>query len=44
MVQEVIANVQPMVSETGNKLVVKCSKNLGIASTDQTKLRQAALI
>ena len=43
MVQEVIANVQPMVSENGNKLVVKCPKNLGIVSTDQTKLRQAAL-
>jgi signal transduction histidine kinase len=43
MVQEVIANVQPMVFEKGNKLVVKCPKNLGIVSTDQTKLRQAAL-
>jgi signal transduction histidine kinase len=43
MVLEVIANVQPMVSAKGNKLVVKCSKNLGIVSTDQTKLRQAAL-
>jgi signal transduction histidine kinase len=43
MVEEVIANVQPMVSENRNKLVVKCSKNLGIVSTDQTKLRQAAL-
>jgi signal transduction histidine kinase len=43
MVQEVIANVQPMVAEKGNKLVVKCRPNLGIVSTDQTKLRQAAL-
>jgi signal transduction histidine kinase len=43
MVQEVIANIQPMVSEKGNRLVVKCPKNLGIVSTDQTKLRQAAL-
>jgi signal transduction histidine kinase len=43
MVEEVIANVQPIVSENRNKLVVKCSKNLGIVSTDQTKLRQAAL-
>jgi signal transduction histidine kinase len=43
MVQEVIANVQPMVAEKGNKLVVKCRNNLGIVSTDQTKLRQAAL-
>jgi signal transduction histidine kinase len=43
MVREVIANVQPMVAEKGNKLVVKCASNLGIVSTDQTKLRQAAL-
>jgi signal transduction histidine kinase len=43
MVREVIANVQPMVAENGNKLVVKCSNNLGTVSTDQTKLRQAAL-
>ena len=43
MVQEVIANVQPMVAEKGNRLVVKCRPNLGIVSTDQTKLRQAAL-
>jgi signal transduction histidine kinase len=43
MVQEVIANVQPMVAEKGNKLVVKCRPNLGFVSTDQTKLRQAAL-
>ena len=32
-----------MVSENGNKLVVRCSENLGIVSTDQTKLRQATL-
>jgi signal transduction histidine kinase len=43
MVREVIANVRPMVAETGNKLVVKCSNDLGLVSTDQTKLRQAAL-
>jgi signal transduction histidine kinase len=43
MVHEVIANVQPMVAENGNKLVVKCRNDLGIVSTDQTKLRQAAL-
>jgi signal transduction histidine kinase len=43
MVEEVIANVQPIVAEKGNKLVVKCRPNLGIVSTDQTKLRQAAL-
>lgn len=43
MVREIVANVQPMVTENGNKLVVKCRPDLGIASTDQTKLRQAAL-
>jgi signal transduction histidine kinase len=43
MVHEVIANVQPMIAENGNKLVVKCRSNLGVVSTDQTKLRQAAL-
>ena len=43
MIHEVIANVQPMVAEKGNKLVVKSRNNLGIVSTDQTKLRQAAL-
>jgi signal transduction histidine kinase len=43
MAHEVIANVEPMVAEKGNKLLVKCPKNLGTVSTDQTKLRQAAL-
>ena len=43
MVREVIANVEPMVAEKGNKLLVKCADNLGLVSTDQTKLRQAAL-
>ena len=43
MVRDIVANVEPMVAENGNKLVVKCSSNLGIVSTDQTKLRQAAL-
>jgi len=43
MVREVVANVQPMVAENGNKLAVKCPNDLGIVLTDQTKLRQAAL-
>ena len=34
MVREVVANVQPMVAENGNKLVVKCPSDLGIVSTD----------
>src|SRR3982074_623999 len=43
MINEVIANVQPMITERGNKLLVKCPDDLGIVSTDQTKLRQATL-
>src|SRR6202040_2624065 len=43
MIKEVIANVQPMITERGNKLLVKCPDDLGIVSTDQTKLRQAVL-
>jgi signal transduction histidine kinase len=43
MVREVVATVQPMVAEKKNKLVVKCPAGLGTVSTDQTKLRQAAL-
>jgi len=43
MVREVVATVEPMVGENKNKLVVKCQQDLGIVSTDQTKLRQAAL-
>lgn len=43
MVREVVATVEPMVVENRNKLVVKCPPDLGIVSTDPTKLRQAAL-
>jgi signal transduction histidine kinase len=43
MVREVVATVQPMMAEKRNKFVVKCPEKLGIGSTDQTKLRQAAL-
>ncbi|WP_298258557.1 ATP-binding protein [Bradyrhizobium sp.] len=43
MVREVVATVEPMVVENNNKLVVKCPPDLGIVSTDPTKLRQAAL-
>jgi signal transduction histidine kinase len=32
-----------MMAEKRNKFVVKCPEKLGIVSTDQTKLRQAAL-
>jgi len=43
MAREIVANVQPMIAENRNRLVVKCSNNLGTVSIDQTKLRQAAL-
>jgi signal transduction histidine kinase len=43
MVREVVATVQQMVAEKKNKLVVRCPANVGVVSTDQTKLRQAAL-
>jgi signal transduction histidine kinase len=43
MVREVVATVQSMIAEKNNRLVVKCPANLGVVSTDQTKLRQAAL-
>jgi signal transduction histidine kinase len=32
-----------MIAEKKNKLIVKCQPGLGMVSTDQTKLRQAAL-
>ena len=43
MIRDVIANVQPMVEANRNKLIIKCRSDLGIVSTDQTKLRQATL-
>ena len=43
MLHEVVATVQPMMADNKNKLMVKCRPDLGIVSTDQTKLRQAAL-
>jgi signal transduction histidine kinase len=43
MVREVVATVEPMVVENTNKLVVRYPNDLGRVSTDQTKLRQAAL-
>jgi signal transduction histidine kinase len=43
MVRSVVATVEPMVVENGNKLIVKCPQDLGTVSTDPTKLRQAAL-
>lgn len=43
MIHDVIANIQPMIVAKNNKLIVRCPSNLGMISTDQTKLRQAAL-
>jgi len=43
MIHDVIANIQPMVAAKNNKLIVRCPSDLGMISTDQTKLRQAAL-
>lgn len=43
MVREVIATAQPAIAQKKNRLVVKSPSNLGVVSTDQTKLRQAAL-
>jgi signal transduction histidine kinase len=43
MVREIVANVQPMITENGNTLIVQSRNDLGAVSTDQTKLRQAAL-
>ena len=43
MVREVVATVEPVVIENKNKLIVKCPQDLGVVSSDQTKLRQAAL-
>jgi signal transduction histidine kinase len=43
MIKEVLANVEPLIAGKSNKLVVKCSDDIGTACTDQTKLRQAAL-
>src|ERR1019366_8351617 len=42
-VRGVVASVEPMVSKNGNKLIVRCADDLGIVSTDATKLRQATL-
>ncbi len=42
-IRGIVANVEPMVSKNGNKLIVRCADDLGIVSTDATKLRQATL-
>jgi signal transduction histidine kinase len=42
-IRGMVASVEPMVSKNGNKLIVKCADDLGMVSTDATKLRQVAL-
>jgi len=42
-IRGVVASVEPMVSKNGNKLIVRYADDLGIVSTDATKLRQATL-
>ena len=42
-IRGIVASCEPMMSKKGNKLVVRCADNLGMVSTDATKLRQATL-
>jgi signal transduction histidine kinase len=42
-IRGIVANCEPMMSKNGNKLIVRCADDLGIVSTDATKLRQATL-
>ena len=42
-IRGIVASVEPMMSKNGNKLIVRCAGDLGIVSTDATKLRQATL-
>ena len=42
-IRGVVANIEPVVSKNGNKLIVRCADDLGIVSTDATKLRQTTL-
>ena len=42
-IRGIVANVEPMMSENGNTLIVRCADDLGTVSTDATKLRQATL-
>jgi signal transduction histidine kinase len=42
-IRGIVASVGPLMSKNGNRLVVRCADDLGIVSTDATKLRQATL-
>jgi signal transduction histidine kinase len=43
LLEDVVANVQPLVAKKGNRLVIKCDDDLGMLSNDATKLRQVML-
>jgi signal transduction histidine kinase len=42
-IRGIVANIEPMTSRNGNKLIVRCADDLGTVSTDATKLRQVTL-
>jgi signal transduction histidine kinase len=42
-IRGIVANCEPMIAKKGNKLIVRCPHDLGVVSTDATKLRQATL-
>jgi signal transduction histidine kinase len=42
-ITSIVASAEPIISKNGNKLDVRCADDLGIVSTDATKLRQATL-
>ena len=42
-IRGIVANVEPMLHKNGNRLIVRCAEDLGIVSTDATKLRQVTL-
>src|SRR5207253_6961332 len=42
-IRAIVASAEPLMSRNGNKLEVRCADDLGIVSTDATKLRQATL-
>jgi signal transduction histidine kinase len=43
LIDDIVATCRPMLTANQNRLVVQCPADLGAATTDQTKLRQAAL-
>jgi signal transduction histidine kinase len=43
LIDDIVSTCRPMVTTGQNRLVVQCPAELGSATTDQTKLRQAAL-